>query len=45
MSENGNVFEIYVAFLRGTQRFGAFSFAKSLFSIDPLLGKALWESR
>jgi hypothetical protein len=43
--EKFTLFEIYVQFLRGTQKFGAFSVAESLFPIDPLLWKALWESR
>jgi hypothetical protein len=43
--EKFTLFEIYVQFLRGTEKFDALSVAESLFPIGPLLWKALWESR
>ncbi len=43
--EKFTLFEIYVQFLRGTEKFGAFSAGESLFPIGPLLWKALWEIR
>ncbi len=41
--EKLTLFEIYVQFLRGTKKSGAFSAAESLFPIGPLLWKALWQ--
>jgi hypothetical protein len=40
-----NLFTIYVEFSHGTKIFGTFSLPESLFPIDTLFWKTLWESR